>query len=750
LVGLCAPGIGLQQLTVPAFVIIAHDNNLATIDDEVARTAWLAAIPDGTGPGVHRLLFLAALLDADQSHHPLALPPLLVGGDKPHFPAAYFDSPKEAAVVQVRRLNWQGIEADSESRMADFDADWLQTVDRTPLHTKKVDALLIVGPQFWERLEAEGRPSLIVITRENDDRSRLLGTRLHGVIARWKKRVREIRLLRHGLPASFDDPVQVIDNEKPRTSEKRAADELLDILVRVYPFILVMWSLAGALYPAVDLCAGEKERGTMETLLISPASRNEIVLGKFLTIWVFSAASALLNLVSMGITAWCFGSALPQAVLGGTAILWSVVLVLPLAAFFSAICLAVGAYARSTKEGQYYLMPLFLITMPLVFLTLAPGVELSPFYSLVPVTGVALLLQRLIVASSLEQTPWLYFIPVLAPMVLYSWFALRWAIEQFKREEVLFREAERLELRLWLRQLLRVKEALPNTAEAIGCFAIIVILNCVAAGVGGTHGFLGRSSVGLLAFVATPPLLMALLLTRRPRQTLGLRLVGFRVFGLAGLLAISLLLPLAEITVYILQHFPHLMELLAENNQLAIELKALGRSDNSMLPLATIVQYLVVLGVLPALAEELAFRGFILSGLRRRFAPGTAVVFSSFLFALYHFNVFQLIPAFVLGLVLGTLRLRTGSVLPGMLFHLLHNTLLLGLVLLDAHGFPRTDVAGQAVLRVALVALSSCLAILLFGRLVRGSFSGRHDDSRIFKPTPILEVTNTRLVSVGK
>ena len=61
-----------------------------------------------------------------------------------------------------------------------------------------------------------------------------------------------------------------------------------------------MWSLAGALYPAVDLCAGEKERGTMETLLISPASREEIVWGKFLTIWVFSAATALLNLLSMG------------------------------------------------------------------------------------------------------------------------------------------------------------------------------------------------------------------------------------------------------------------------------------------------------------------------------------------------------------------------------------------------------------------------------------------------------------------
>ena len=89
-------------------------------------------------------------------------------------------------------------------------------------------------------------------------------------------------------------------------------------------------------------------------------------------------------------------------------------------------------------------MPLFLVTMPLIFLTLAPGVELNPFYSMVPVTGVALLLQKLIAVKPPDVDLWGYFVPVLAPMVVYSWLALRWAIEQFQREEVLFREAERL------------------------------------------------------------------------------------------------------------------------------------------------------------------------------------------------------------------------------------------------------------------------------------------------------------------
>src|SRR2546422_1461757 len=163
-----------------------------------------------------------------------------------------------------------------------------------------------------------------------------------------------------------------------------------------------MWTLAGALYPAVDLCAGEKERGTMETLLITPAGREEIVLGKFLTIWVFSSGTALLNLLSMGIATTLFASYLPQGGISPPSLLWCVVLSLPQSAFFSALSLAIGAYARSSKEGQYYLMPLFVLTMPLIFLTLAPGVELNPLYSMIPVTGVALLMHRLVPPASLR------------------------------------------------------------------------------------------------------------------------------------------------------------------------------------------------------------------------------------------------------------------------------------------------------------------------------------------------------------
>ncbi len=140
-------------------------------------------------------------------------------------------------------------------------------------------------------------------------------------------------------------------------------------------------ALTGAFYPAVDLCAGEKERGTMETLLISPASRSEIVLGKFLTVMLASVLTALLNLVSMGLTGLRLArqvgtlAASPGRRAAGAAAVtlaaptlqaafWMLVLLIPLAAFFSAVCVALAVLARSMKEGQYYMTPLYLVSLP--------------------------------------------------------------------------------------------------------------------------------------------------------------------------------------------------------------------------------------------------------------------------------------------------------------------------------------------------------------------------------------------------
>ena len=126
------------------------------------------------------------------------------------------------------------------------------------------------------------------------------------------------------VPANVARPFELHPHDVAELRQQRAL-----MWSKVLPFVLFIWALTGAFYPAVDLCAGEKERGTMETLLISPARREEIVWGKFLTIWVFSGATALLNLASMGATTWQFSGHLPQEVIHPAAMFWCVLLVLP-------------------------------------------------------------------------------------------------------------------------------------------------------------------------------------------------------------------------------------------------------------------------------------------------------------------------------------------------------------------------------------------------------------------------------------
>ena len=445
----------------------------------------------------------------------------------------------------------------------------------------------------------------------------------------------------------------------------------------------------------------------METLLISPAGREEIVVGKFLTIWFFSAVTALLNLLSLGATTWQFRDMLPGEALRLGPLFWCLVLILPLSAFFSAISLAVGAYARSSKEGQYYLMPLFLITMPFVFLSLAPGVELNAFYCMVPVTGVALLMQRLMITTSPDEITTFYLLPVLAPMALYGWLALRWAIEQFQREEVLFREAERLDVALWLKNLFRDKEAFPSTGQALFCFALIVVLRFFSFGWGESQSLLQQTLIGFVGLLLPAPLFMAIILTSNPRKALSLRSATLPMLLVAVVLAFLVLPPRIELKALVLDYFPSFIEQRKENHPLTEGLHAWIQEGRLRAP--AWLAFLAV-AVMPALTEELAFRGFIQSGLRRRFSPWKAIVFSSFLYAAYQMNVFKFAPAFALGLIMGWLTERSRSVLPAMLFQLVHNGLRIGLIVWGGVWTePAETGAGRWIITIACSAASAAI-----------------------------------------
>jgi sodium transport system permease protein len=312
-------------------------------------------------------------------------------------------------------------------------------------------------------------------------------------------------------------------------------------------------------------------------------------------------------------------------------------------------------------------------------------------------------------------------------MALYGWLALRWAIEQFQREEVLFREAERLDLALWIKNLFRAKEASPSTGQALFCFALIIVLRFFSFGWGEQQSLLQQTLVGFLGFLLPAPLFMALILTAKPRKTLSLQFPRLPMLLAAVLLAILVLPPRVELKALVLDQHPGFIEQRKENHPLTEGLHAWIEKGQLLAPI-WLVFFAVAL--MPALTEELAFRGFIQSGLRRRFSPWKAITLTSFLYAIYQMNVFKFGPAFALGLIMGWLTERSRSVLPAMLFHLVHNSLRIGLVLISY--FPGNSVlfgreAWPPPIRWIITVACAIAALAILYRLTREHDEGNSE-----------------------
>lgn len=549
---------------------------------------------------------------------------------------------------------------------------------------EEVDRLLATKDFDSERLKEMPFLHPLIVMNRASEKSDVAYRKLKEALERWEQELLARRLQAANLPSTLPDPVNAIPIDIAGQEQVAAS-----VWSKLFPALLVIMALTGAFYPAIDVAAGEKERGTMETLLICPATRSEIVLGKFLTVLLFSMATTLLNLVSMGFTSRYIVSVTQAATaVAGLAslplptpmaIVWLLVLLVPLAALFSALCLALATFARSSKEGQYYLSPLFMVTLGLTMFSMSPSIELSPtagtslFYCAMPLVGPALLLKALLVNPTNSEIL-VFAVPVLMSSVAYSMLALWWAVEQFKSEDVLFREAERFDLRLWLRHLLRDKEMLPTTGQAAACFVLMMLLQFVslnAAGqaiVGTPKEQLGAKVMQIaviqqISLIAGPAIFMALLLTSSARQTLKLTLPKMKYFAVA--LALPLVLhPLAiEILSGLKQFFPQLPDGAKA---------AFAAMQDTSIPFAFV---LGTFALTPAICEELAFRGFILSGLSRNGRTGVAVIISSVTFGIIHMIPQQVFNATLVGMLIGLIAVRSNSLLPGVLFHFCFNAL---------------------------------------------------------------------------
>lgn len=525
--------------------------------------------------------------------------------------------------------------------------------------------------------EAVEIPKPQLLQNSGKEKSRVAHMQVEHVVKAWIGQIQRENLVASRVPANVAKPFEFETEDVAGKNQQQAL-----LWSKVLPFVLFIWALTGAFYPAVDLCAGEKERGTLETLLSSPARRIEIVWGKLLTVMTFSTATAVLNLTSLGFTARYVISELsliPSADIGGlemppiSAGLWLLAALLPMSALFSALCLACAAFARSTKEGQYYLMPLLLVSMPLMMLPMAPGTELNLGNSLIPVTGVVLLVMSLVQGDYLEALR--FVVPVCGITLICCHLAIRWAVYQFNQEAVLFRESERLDPRRWIVHLIRDRRETPSLAEGIFCAVLIFVIQffmnvAIAANAPAEKGFGYLASVlfvSQVVCIALPAVFMSMMLTGRPLKTLLLdRLPSAATCVVAVLLAICLHPLGLQVAEWIRRLYPVQEQVM---NELGSFQELLKTAPYVWLPYA-------MLAVLPAFCEELAFRGFILSGLRRVGSKRWAIGLTAVFFGMAHGVIQQSIGAAALGLVLGYIAVQAGSLIPCMLFHMTYNSLM--------------------------------------------------------------------------
>jgi sodium transport system permease protein len=309
------------------------------------------------------------------------------------------------------------------------------------ISNKQIRAAVQVPKGFEAKLAAGESSTVNIYIYEGDLKSGFGAERLQKFFRELRDRTIREHLEARQLPESLARPFDIL--EKNVVPPEKVGGAILGGLV---PYFVILLCLTGAMYPAMDLTAGEKERGTIETILCSPVSRTHLVLGKFLMVLTASVATAVLAIASMAVS---FGvgkkmllgltngeaDAALQITITGKAIVSIFFIVLPLAVFFSAALLALSLFAKSFKEAQSYISPLMIVVVLPAVAALLPGVDLNPALALVPVLNTSLVGKEIITGTYHWDLIALIFLSSSA----YAGVALAIAVRLFQREDVLFR-----------------------------------------------------------------------------------------------------------------------------------------------------------------------------------------------------------------------------------------------------------------------------------------------------------------------
>jgi sodium transport system permease protein len=318
-------------------------------------------------------------------------------------------------------------------RVVPSSADYVELIS-----SKKIRAAVDIPAGFQDSIARGEHPDVKIYIFSGDLKSMLSATRIDKFFTGYRDAMVKERLAAQNLPASLMKPFGI--EQQNVVSDDKVAGESYGGLIT---YLVILMCMTGAMYPAMDLTAGEKERGTMETILSSPIERTHLVLGKFFVVLTASLATASLSVLSMAGSFAALAQygktqnvaeGFPILTLHPKAVIAVFVMALPVAILFSAVLMTISLFAKTFKEAQSYLTPMtFLVIVPAIAAVL-PGIELTSKLALVPILNVSLLCKEIVTGTY----HWDLIALIFSCTCLYAGVALFLAVKMFQRESVLF------------------------------------------------------------------------------------------------------------------------------------------------------------------------------------------------------------------------------------------------------------------------------------------------------------------------
>lgn len=299
----------------------------------------------------------------------------------------------------------------------------------TLIQSGKIDGAILINDDFDSNIETMKTGKMILIYKSANWGVK---ERLMDIMNQYKNTLMNERLAKLNIQRAAIDPVE-IKIQDVSTKREKVGQSIGGFI----PYIFILFGFIGCIYPSIDLFTNEKERGTLETILVTPVKRLDILFGKMIVVALTGIVSALLSIAGLSFGLDQFAKVLPKDVMGSllnflepSNVIMLIAMLLPLVVFFAGILTLITTYAKSYKEAQSIVSPLTMMVILPAVMAMMPGMELNALTAIIPITNIALA-SKAIISGTIN---YVHYAMALCSLVLYAVISVTVAAKWFSKE----------------------------------------------------------------------------------------------------------------------------------------------------------------------------------------------------------------------------------------------------------------------------------------------------------------------------